>query len=54
MSKNNDRYKEDWNVDIEELDELDINKFEQIHTKKEKSHKKGTRKQQPELEELSD
>jgi hypothetical protein len=53
MSKNTDRYKEDWNVDVEELDELDTKKFERIRTKKEKSPKKGTRKQ-PQFEEVSD
>ena len=35
MSKNQDRYKEDYTeVDIERLDELDTEKFEKFHPKK--------------------
>jgi hypothetical protein len=49
MSKNNQRYKEDYtNVDLEELEEREPKKFERIRTKKDKSsHKKNVDKQQP-------
>lgn len=35
MSKNNDRYKEDYShVDIEQLDEIETKKFEKFRPKK--------------------
>ena len=35
MSKNQDRYKEDYvHVDLDELDELETEKFEKFHSKK--------------------
>ena len=44
MSKNHDRYKEDLShLDIEELDELETQKFERFHPKK-KADKKPFRK----------
>lgn len=40
MSKNNDRYKEDYsNVDIEELDEIETEKFQKFRPKKKKNKK---------------
>jgi hypothetical protein len=40
MSKNQDRYKEDYShLDIEELDELDTEKFEKFRPKKSKDTK---------------
>ena len=55
MSKNSERYKVDLteiaNEELDELDGLDIKKFERIHTKKEKSPKKKAHKQL-EFEEL--
>jgi hypothetical protein len=40
MSKNNDRYKEDYiSIDIEELDEIETRKFEKFRPKKKKSVK---------------
>lgn len=40
MSKNNDRYKEDYsNVNIEELDEIETEKFQKFRPKKKKNKK---------------
>lgn len=40
MSKNNDRYKEDYTViDIEELDEIETTKFEKFRPKKKDKNK---------------
>ncbi len=41
MSKNQDRYKEDYShIDIEELEEMDTEKFEKFHPKKKPAPKK--------------
>jgi hypothetical protein len=51
MSKNIDRYKADLShLDIETLDELETQKFERFHPKKQKPVKgyQGKKKQKPE------
>jgi hypothetical protein len=53
MSKNNDRYKEDYiSVDIEELDEIETKRFEKFRPKKKEKakakHKSDTRQQEDE------
>jgi len=40
MSKNQDRYKEDYvNIDIEKLEEMEVEHFEKFHPKKKESVK---------------
>jgi hypothetical protein len=52
MSKNNHRYKEDYtNVDLEELEERPVEKFERFRPKKNKPVNKGKKKPDPEDQE---
>lgn len=42
MSKNQDRYKEDYtHIDIEELDEMEVQKFQKLRPKKKTTPKKN-------------